>query len=149
MVKLGFKKFDLIIHYYVLEHIKDPVSFIKEYMNYLSDGGKMIFEVPCATDPLVELYHSLAFDKFYWSVAHHWYFNKESLTDVLNKTGYKFQLFPDQRYDLSNHITWMLEGKPGGMNKYSHIFGTELDKLYKEKLKENWLCDTIICVIEK
>lgn len=142
-------QFDLIIHYYVLEHMRTPVEFINQYMELLNTSGKMIFEVPCATDPLVELYKVPAFDKFYWSVAHHWYFNRESLTEVLKKTGCNFELFPEQRYDLSNHMIWIQEGKPGGSGRYSNIFGSDLDKLYKEKLKENWLCDTIIAVVEK
>ena len=141
--------FDLILHYYVLEHIRNPLAFISQYMELLNDTGKMIFEVPCATDPLIELYKVPAFDRFYWSVAHHWYFNRESLAALLKKTGYGFELFPDQRYDISNHMTWMQEGKPGGLGRYSHIFGSELDRLYKEKLKDNWLCDTIIAVVKK
>ncbi len=141
--------FDLIIHYYVLEHIRNPVEFIRQYVELLDDTGKMIFEVPCATDPLIELYRVPAFDRFYWSVAHHWYFNRESLAEVLKKTGYDFELFPEQRYDISNHMTWMLEGKPGGLGRYSHIFGEELEELYREKLKENWVCDTMIAVVKK
>ena len=140
--------FDLIIHYYVLEHIGNPVEFTNQYMSLLNDNGKMIFEVPCATDPLIELYKAPAFNKFYWSVAHNWYFNRESLTSLLKKTGYSFELFPEQRYDISNHMTWMLEGKPGGMGKYNHVFGEELDILYKRQMKKHWFCDTIIAVVK-
>lgn len=143
------KPFDLILHYYVLEHIRNPVEFIIQYMLLLHDEGQMIFEVPCATDPLIELYRISSFDKFYWSVAHHWYFNKESLAAVLKQTGFNFELFPEQRYDLSNHLTWMIEGVPGGMGRYTHIFGTDLEEAYKKRLKENWLCDTIIAVVWK
>jgi len=142
-------KFDLVIHFYVLEHIAKPVDFIRYYMGLLVPDGKMIFEVPCATDPLVELYKVSAFDKFYWSVAHHWYFNKESLTALLGKTGLKFQLFPEQRYDLSNHITWMLDGKPGGYGRFNNIFGPDFDKLYKEQLKKSCYCDTLTAILEK
>lgn len=140
-------KFDLVIHYYVLEHIRRPVDFLNEYAQLLSKDGKMVFEVPCASDPLVELYRNAAFDKFYWSVAHHWYFNKESLARVLEKLDRPFQLYPEQRYDISNHMVWMSDGKPGGLGKYSHIFGEELDRLYKEQLKKYWLCDTIVAVL--
>lgn len=142
-------KFDLIIHYFVLEHIRNPVEFIAQYMDLLNARGKMIFDVPCALDPLVELYKVPAFDKFYWSIAHHWYFNKESLNRVLEKTGYSFELYPDQRYDMSNHMTWMIEGKPGGRGRYNHIFNEGLNNAYKEQLKINWLCDTITAVIPK
>jgi SAM-dependent methyltransferase len=140
--------FDLIIHYYVFEHIRNPKSFIKTYMGLLKENGQMIFEVPCATDPLIELYQVPAFDRFYWSVAHHWYFNKNSLGRLLDQTRYKYELFPEQRYDLSNHMVWMLEGKPGGYGKYSELFGQELENLYKERLKRNWLCDTIIALLQ-
>lgn len=140
--------FDLIIHYYVLEHARNPVEFINQYMTMLAPSGKMIFEVPCATDPLIELYNIEAFDLFYWSVAHNWYFNYNSLTKVLEKTNYKFELFPEQRYDLSNHMVWMRDGKPGGMNFYHDVFGTDLEDLYKQRLKNKWLCDTIIAVVE-
>jgi SAM-dependent methyltransferase len=141
--------FDIVIHYYVLEHIRRPVEFVKESMELVKNDAKMIFEVPCATDPLIELYGISSFDKFYWSAAHHWYFNRESLAGVLKKTGFSFELFPEQRYDLSNHLTWMIEGVPGGMGRYTHIFGTDLEEAYKKKLKENWLCDTIIAVVWK
>ena len=75
---------DLLIHYYVLEHVRFPVEFVKEYMKLINDGGAMVFEVPCASDPLVELYKIPAFDQFYWSIAHHWYFTKESLSSECN-----------------------------------------------------------------
>lgn len=139
--------YDAIIHYYVFEHIRDPVKFINDHMKLLAPGGVMIFEVPCANDPLIELYKIPAFNDFYWSVAHHWYFTPENLSKVLDKAGLKYKLFADQRYDISNHMTWMLDGKPGGMGKWSQVFGEALDRQYKERLKELWICDTIIAVI--
>ena len=146
--ELGLE-FDLIIHYYVLEHIREPLVFIHNYMALLRSNAHMVFEVPCGSDPLIELYKNEAFDKFYWSVAHHWYFNRESLSHLLNKTGYSYSLYPDQRYDLSNHLVWCNEGKPGGYGKYSELFGEKLDLIYRNVLKDNWLCDTIIAKIGK
>jgi len=142
-------KMDLIIHYYVLEHIRNPLNFINEYMDLLSEQGVMIFEIPSASDSLVELYKVPAFDKFYWSVAHHWYFNKESTENLLNKTCYRFELLPEQRYDISNHMTWMLDGKPGGLGRYADVFQEELDLLYRQQLKKHWMCDTIVAVVKR
>jgi len=149
-LKMNVKsKFDLIIHYYVLEHIRQPIDFIRQYMDLISPGGTMVFEVPCSSDPLIELYKIEAFDKFYWSVAHHWYFNKKSLSKALTETEYEFELYPEQRYDISNHMTWMLDGRPGGFGRFSEIFGQELDQKYKDALRKHWLCDTIIAVVKK
>lgn len=140
---------DLILHYYVFEHVREPVEFIKTCMALLSDDGQMVFEVPCASEPLIELYAVEAFERFYWSIAHHWYFTKDSLARVLEASGYRFELFAEQRYDLSNHITWMRDGKPGGLGRYSAIFGDALDQSYKNRLKEQWLCDTLVAVVRR
>ena len=113
------------------------------------EGGQMIFEVPCVTDPLVELYKVPSFDKFYWSFAHHWYYSKKTLGNLLDRVGLRYDLMPEQRYDISNHMWWMSEGKPGGMGKYSHVFSEETEKSYREDLKRAWLCDTIVAKIYK
>ena len=140
---------DAILHYYVFEHVREPVGFIHDYMALLSPGGRMIFEVPSATEPLIELYQVPAFEQFYWSVAHHWYFTPASLSRVLERAGYRYELFPEQRYDVSNHMVWMQDGRPGGYGKYAAVFGSELDDVYKQTLKKAWLCDTIVAVVHK
>ena len=38
------KKFDLIVHFFVLEHIRDPFSFLKETYSLLKPQGKIIAE---------------------------------------------------------------------------------------------------------
>jgi SAM-dependent methyltransferase len=143
------KDFDMAIHYYLLEHIRNPEDFLKKCMALVASSGIMIFEVPSASDALLELYHVPAFDKFYWQIIHHWYFTKESLSFLLDKIGYNYEIYPEQRYDLSNHITWMLTGEVGGLGKYTHIFGQELEQKYKEALKQHWYCDTLIAVVKK
>jgi len=142
------RPFDLIIHYYVFEHIRHPVAFLEEYLGLLAPSGTMVFEVPSATEPLVELYSIPAFDRFYWSVAHHWYFRPQSLARVLERLPASFELLPEQRYDMSNHMVWLQHGQPGGYGRYSSVFGLELDRHYKDRLKQQWLCDTIVAILK-
>lgn len=142
-------KFDLVIHYYVLEHIRKPLDFLLGYMKLLSRGGRMVFEVPNVKDPLLSLYRVPSFDRFYWSIAHHWYFSPESMTYLLNTLGYKHSFYFDQRYDLSNHMVWMQDGKPGGKGRYSDIFSPELGKSYKQSLINSGYCDTLGVILEK
>ncbi len=40
------KYYDVICSYQVLEHVSDPLEFIKDIMNLLTPGGKIIFSVP-------------------------------------------------------------------------------------------------------
>lgn len=141
-------KFDLITHFFVFEHIANPFEFLKDTYDLLNDGGVIIAEIPSSTDILTSVYNIPAFEDFYWSIAHHYYYNPKSLEYILNKLGYKFEILPEQRYDLSNHITWMMDGKPGGQNRFD-IFSTNTLESYKNDLKNSWKCDTIILKIFK
>lgn len=143
------QKYDLITHFFVFEHIADPFEFLRQTYTLLNDGGVIIAEIPSATDPLTSLYTIEAFEKFYWSIAHHYYYTPKSLQYILNTLGYTYELIPEQRYDLSNHMTWMMDGKPGGQNRYNQIFSQQTLDSYKEDLKREWLCDTMILKIYK
>ncbi len=142
-------KFDVIMHFFVLEHIAEPLDFLKRQIDLLKPGGKIIFEIPNAADVLYSVYDIQAFERFYWSIAHPWYFSEKSLKYLLNKLNVKYDILFDQRYDLSNHITWAKEGKPGGMGKYTHELGEEIENLYKKNLIKLGKCDTLIGILKK
>jgi SAM-dependent methyltransferase len=141
-------KFDLIVHFFVFEHISNPFEFLKETYELLNDGGVMIMEIPSSTDALTSIYNIPEFENFYWSIAHHYYYNPRSLKYILKKLGYKYELLPEQRYDLSNHMTWMMDGKSGGQNRFN-FFSSDTLKSYKKDLKEAWKCDTVVLKIYK
>ena len=61
----------------------------------------------------------------------------------------KYELIPEQRYDLSNHITWMIDGKPGGQDRFHNVFSGDLVRKYQQDLKDKWICDTIFLKIYK
>ena len=147
--KKSDKTFDIIVHFFVLEHIRDTTSFIKEQLDLLKSDGIIIAEVPCVNDPLTSLYDIPAFEKFYWSIAHHYYFSPKSISNVLDKIKCKYELLPRQRYDLSNHLVWMQEGVPGGQGKYNHVFSEKTFNSYRQDLIDRWICDTFFLYIWK
>ena len=142
-------QFDLVLHFFVLEHVRHPISFLQEAYDLVGAGGHMIFEVPNWNDPLLSIYDIPAFQKFYWSVAHNYYFNRPSLEYILKKIAADYEIINEQRYDLSNHVTWALEGKPGGQGKYSTCFTRELEEAYRRSMVQTGYCDTLIGRIHK
>ena len=142
-------RFDLIMHFFVLEHITDPIFFLKSQLSLLKPDGKIIFEIPNAADPLYSVYNIPAFEKFYWSIAHPWYFSESSIEFILKKLGVKYNIYLEQRYDLSNHMVWARDGKPGGMSKFTDILGDEIEDNYRKSLVQSGNCDTLIVVINK
>lgn len=142
-------KFDLIMHFFVLEHIIDPLKFLKKQIDLLNDGGKIIIEIPNAADPLYSIYDIESFERFYWSIAHPWYFTEKSVSYLLDKLSCNYNIILDQRYDLSNHMVWMRDRKPGGMNYFSDHLGIEFEEEYKKHLIKIKKTDTIVIIIKK
>ena len=145
----SLKKFDLILHFFVLEHIQEPLTFLREQLGILKKGGKLIFEIPNAADPLYSIFDIAEFERFYWSVAHPWYFSEASLKYLLSHLGCEYEVFREQRYDLSNHLIWARDGRPGGMGRFDEHFGDELNQMYKKRLIETGNCDTLVAVLTK
>lgn len=141
------RHFDVILHFFVLEHITQPQAFLESQLALLKRGGKIIFEIPNAADPLYSVYDIPAFERFYWSVAHPWYFSEASLRYLLDEIGQPYEVLRDQRYDLSNHMIWARDGRPGGMERFTDALGHELEESYKQALIRIGKCDTLIGII--
>lgn len=141
---------DLIIHFFVFEHIVNPYKFLEEQLDLLKKNGKIIFEIPCYLDPLTTVYKNKAFEKFYWSVAHPYYYSPSSISKLIEKVdmNIKYKIYKDQRYDLSNHLYWLLKGKPGGQNFYKFLSKKTINS-YKNDLMKNNYFDTMFVVISK
>lgn len=141
--------FDAIMHFFVLEHVADPEGFLREQLDLLRPGGVLVCEVPNAADALVTVYDIPAFERFYWSVAHHWYFSEASLGNLFERLGCAWVLRRDQRYDLSNHMIWARDGKPGGMGRFTPQLGGEIEDAYRQALIRSGHCDTLVAVLKK
>jgi SAM-dependent methyltransferase len=147
--KIKNQKFDLIMHFFVLEHIRSPLTFLKEQMKLLKKNGKIIFEIPNYHDALYSIYDIPEFERFYWSEVHPWYFNKSSINFLLKKISNNFSVSYEQRYDLSNHLYWSQFRKPGGQNFFSSKLGIKLENFYKKELIKRGFADTLICSVRK
>jgi 2-polyprenyl-3-methyl-5-hydroxy-6-metoxy-1,4-benzoquinol methylase len=136
--------FDLVMHFFVLEHMRNPVGFLRDALSMVRPDGYMVFEVPSRDDPLATIYNIPAFHRFYWSVAHHYYFNSRSLKYALDKVGAEYEIIPEQRYDISNHLTWALEGRPGGQGRYSQYLTKEAQDSYRRSMIQTGHCDALV-----
>jgi len=141
--------YDIVMHFFVLEHVRDPLNFIKTNLKLLKPNGKLIIEIPNAADPLYTIYNISEFEKFYWSIAHHWYFTEKSISYLLKEVpNISYRILRDQRYDLSNHMIWARDGKPGGMGRFSDKLGENFNEAYKKTLIDSGYCDTLVLILE-
>ena len=140
------RQFDVIFMFHFLEHINDPISYLKTVIPKLKADGKLIIEVPNIDDILVSVYKISKHLDFYYEMPHIFYYSKHTLTRILDSAGLDCQIFPHQRYDLSNHIYWMLYGIPGGKGYFNKYFSPYLLEEYEKSLKDRFICDTIYAV---
>ena len=142
---LGKQKFDTITLNHVLEHLMDPFEILSSLKNLLKDDGTIIIEVPHARDILLETFNLEDFKDFtFWS-EHLILHTQDSLVAFANQSDLELQNMECfQRYPLANHFNWLLEGKPGGHEKYSQLNNNEFHKHYQAFLSEINQTDTLI-----
>lgn len=108
------EKFSRIVLFNTLEHIEDPVSFMKEAAKRLTDDGKVIVGVPNSDDFMVNVVKE--YIPFFYRKGHLFYFSLESLRYVLEAAGYRTiqERFVHQ-YNLMNLIGWAKNRSPQGV----------------------------------
>lgn len=110
--------------------------------------GKIVIEVPHANEILLKANIENYKNFIFWS-QHLVLHTQKSLKKFLEKSKFKnikFQYF--QRYNIENHLKWIIEGKPSGHEGFLDV-NYKLKEEYKNFLIRNKLTDTIIAIATK
>ena len=139
---------DLVFVFFVLEHIGDPLAFLAGIRRVCRSGARVMFVVPNVDDALLSVYKVPRFRDFYFTPAHQFYYSPDTMTRLFQKAGFaRFDIFQKQRYDLSNHVQWMIDGRPGGMGRFDHIFSERLTDEYRRTLEAHDVADALFAVV--
>jgi len=138
------EKYDIITMFHVLEHIPYQIETLKKLKKKLSKNGKIIIEVPCATDFLLLINE---FKKFsFWS-EHLILHTENSLKTILKASGFKkIKIKYYQRYNFSNHLGWFIKKMPGGHIFFKNISDNKMNKNYSDYLIRKKTSDTLIAI---
>ena len=131
---------DIAVSFSVLEHVSDPVLFLKEIHDLLVSRGKLVISTPNANDILLDQLPD-DYGKFFYRKAHLWYFNSTALQFVLNLAGFKsIKIVPYHRFGLGNFIAWLQEKKPMGDIDMEFISGA-MNSVWCAELERSLRCD--------
>ncbi len=115
--------FDVITLFHVLEHLLHPATFLESVRSLLTPQSVLMIEIPSLTCPLLSLYHSEAYQKFYFQKQHPFSYSHSSLQRLLEHLGFiTLEIISFQRYGIENHLQWLTAQKPGGNNTFRDIF---------------------------
>jgi len=140
-------KFDLVTLFHVLEHMRDPINFLKSIRKLLNPDGILLCEVPNVRE--LALDECQEYNDFYWIPAHLNYFSEKTLSVCFSKAGYgKASMRYEQRYGLINLCHWLETGKPQIKRPVFEILDAykPVESFYREFLKSMGRADTLIAI---
>jgi len=139
--------FDIITLFHVLEHLADPVSFLRGIKRLLKPDGIFVCEVPNVSEMLLGI--CPAYNDFYWIRAHLNYFRKETLSDCFRRAGYDdVEMRFEQRYGLANLLNWLMTGKPQIERPIFETGGfcRPIESFYRRHLEKRGKSDALIAI---
>ena len=143
--ELNEDKFDLITLNHVFEHLNEPINTLVKLRKYLKDEGMIVIEIPHARDILLETFDLEAYKKFTLWSEHLILHTRKSLEAYVMDSGLNIKSIEGaQRYPISNHFNWLLNGKPGGHDVFSHLNDDGLHNQYTKFLNSIDQTDTLI-----
>ena len=117
------RTFSAVTLFHVLEHILEPALFLGKIRQLLASESIVIIEVPSLSCPLLTLYHSEAYQAFYFQKQHPFNYSHTSLQRLMESLGFHtIELISFQRYGLENHLQWLTDNKPGGNQVFRDMF---------------------------
>jgi len=142
---------DTALSFHVLEHLPDPGPILQELHRVLKPGGLMVAEVPHAGDILLNELKSDAFKAFTLWSQHLVLHTRDSLARLMASSGFDGIVIEGvQRYPLSNHLTWLSAGRPGGHKSPLAALDTaEMRSTYEAALNRIDATDTLVAIVRK
>ncbi|MEP2707443.1 MAG: class I SAM-dependent methyltransferase [Roseibium sp.] len=142
---------DTAVSFHVIEHLPDPLTALGELFRVLKSEGIVVVEVPHANDLLLNRLQNNAFRDFTLWSQHLVLHTRESLRRLLVAAGFESVLVEGvQRYSLSNHLSWLVNGLPGGhKSPLSALDTPALREAYQAALNKIDATDTLVAVGRK
>lgn len=139
--------YDLVMGLHLLEHLNEPVTYLRNVKGLLSSDGKVIIEVPNLNSFLCEL--SPEYGEFLYLYEHVSYYTKDTLYKVFEQAGYRnISVYTKELYSIENHINWIRTGKP--FIKYNQMYLPDsriefINEQYKESVAKMGKGCSLIC----
>lgn len=138
---------DISVSFDVIEHLENPLEFLKEIKLLLKTDGFLLLCTPNCQDWLIDFLPGV-YDRFFFRQVHRWYFTGYSLEKLGSLAGFsKVNIKYIQKYDLSNALLWIRDHRPTGQGK-TNVF-RDLDTNYKMTREKQGRSDFIYALFER
>jgi len=142
---IGADSVDILTMFHVLEHLVHPLKYLEDFHHVLDEDGVLIIEVPNHDDWLLAA--SDAYAQFYYQDAHSYYFDPDTLKDLVEMAGYRVDIVPVQRYGFKNALHWIRTGEPELEKPSRHDpDGSVVSRIYEKAVVSSMRSDTLFAI---
>ncbi|WP_153115856.1 class I SAM-dependent methyltransferase [Rhodocyclus tenuis] len=139
---------DLVWSFHVIEHVPDPLAFLRDIGELLTVGGRAFILTPNVDDFLLScLFEDYA--PFWFRVAHPWYFSGKGLANVAEYAGLEVSAIGyHQEFSLSNSLHWLRDRRPQGDILMPGVVGA-MDELWRLGLEQSGAASAVSVLLTK
>lgn len=131
---------DLAVCFSVVEHVADPLAFLRQIRALLPEGGQVLLSTPNRRDVLLES-GCEPYRQFFYRTVHTYYFDAPSLTHLASLAGFgRCSVRYVHRFGLANYVGWLRDGRPT-QNAGQSPLGPEFDRTWRASLETQGLAD--------
>lgn len=139
---------DIVFSTQVIEHVDDPVEFLRGIASLLAPNGVAVVSTPNRRDILMELLPD-TFPSFFYRTQHRFAFDASSLAYAANLAGLQVdELRYVYRYGLANTLHWLKEGRPRGRAPMAPLDGT-FDRHWQAWLESTGRSDNLYLIAHR
>jgi SAM-dependent methyltransferase len=141
-------KVDVAVTLNVIEHLSDPVAFLRSIAALLAAGGTIVVGTPNADDWL--LAELPEYQAFFYRTVHRFYFDARSLQQCAWTAGLKVSgVRYFQRYGLSNTMQWLRDRRPAGGRTLAGLEDADVDALWSRHLERTGQADQLLVLLQR
>lgn len=128
-------KVDFAACFSVIEHVADPLTFLRDIRALLAPGAPLLVSTPNARDILLDVGCD-AYRQFFYRSVHTYYFDHSSLEKAALRAGFStIDVQYVHRFNFANFMNWLAASRPVG-NARSSPLGARFDRIWKAELEE-------------
>ena len=137
------RRIDLAVSFATLEHLAEPLDFLKEVKELLAPGGLLFLTTPNLDDALLTALPR-DYPSFFFRQAHLWYFNPSSLARALEEAGFRgVEIRGQQRFGLGNFLAWLRDRRPRGEMDWD-LVTPAVDRVWRTELERTLRSDFLL-----
>ncbi len=134
---------DVATSFNVLEHVSDPLQFLRDIHDILRPGGQLYLVTPNLNDLLGKILYK-DFSRYFFRTAHLYYFSEASLRRAMELAGFRdLKISFIHKYDFKNLLQWLLTRAPKGEAPLPEDF-VDLTGVYETEVERKGLSSHIL-----